>query len=543
MTASSAIEFLILLLIAASAIAVIAARLRIPYTVALVAGGLLLGSVHVPVLRDLFSRPPDWLSPDVSLVVFLPALLFEGSIKIQMRNLRKELFPILLLANAGVITATLIVGFSLHWALGIPVLITLVFGATIAATDPISVLAIFKDMAVDTRLATIVEGESLFNDGTAVVLFGIFVAAVTNAQLKVGTGARDFLVEVLGGAAVGLALGYLFSKTTQRIDDPEVEITLTTILAYGAYLAARSLHWSGVIATVVAGLMIGNVGIPTGMSSRTRVALWSFWEYVSFLMNSVLFLFIGLEVRVWDLVRAWQATLLAVAAVLTGRILSVYGLLPLGNLIAPKVALKWQHVLVWGGMRGALSLALAMSLPRSFPYRDQFLTITFGVVAFTIIVQGISIKPLIRVLRVARDKEDDYSRARVRQIAIASAASELEEMLATHLISGPVHQQLQKELQARLEQANQSIQAIYTKDSTPVMEELRLARNRLMTAEKSAIEQALHTGWISPSTATKMIGEADVHWDREPAAPLPPSATARVIGHTGAEHETENRSS
>jgi CPA1 family monovalent cation:H+ antiporter len=156
-------------------------------------------------------------------------------------------------------------------------------------------------MAVDKRLTVIVEGESLFNDGTAVVLYGILFAAVANSHLGISTGARDFVVDVAGGAAVGVGLGYVFSKLTQRIDDPEIEITLTTILAYGSYLLAQSLHWSGVIATVAAGLMIGNVGVRTGMSSRTRIALWSFWEYASFLINSILFLLIGLQVRVGGL--------------------------------------------------------------------------------------------------------------------------------------------------------------------------------------------------------------------------------------------------
>ena len=181
------------------------------------------------------------------------------------------------------VSGTLISGFALHWALGIPVLAALVFGAIVAATDPISVLAIFKDMAVDKRLTIIVEGESLFNDGTAVVLYGILFGAVANSHLGILAGLRDFVVEVAGGITVGASLGYVFSKLTQRIDDPEIEITLTTVLAYGSYLLAQSLHLSGVIATVAAGLMIGNFGVRTGMSSRARIALWSFWSTRPFL--------------------------------------------------------------------------------------------------------------------------------------------------------------------------------------------------------------------------------------------------------------------
>jgi NhaP-type Na+/H+ or K+/H+ antiporter len=158
----------------------------------------------------------------VSLVIFLPALLFEGSLKIQFRHLRENIVPISLLATVGVLAATLISGFSLHWALGIPILIALVFGAIVAATDPISILSIFKDMAVDKRLAIVVEGESLFNDGTAVVLYGILFGAVASSHFAIVTGIRDFVVEVAGGAAVGAALGYIFSKLTQKIEDPEI---------------------------------------------------------------------------------------------------------------------------------------------------------------------------------------------------------------------------------------------------------------------------------------------------------------------------------
>ena len=229
------------------------------------------------------------------------------------------------------------------------VLVALVFGAIAAATDPISVLAIFKDMAVDKRLTIIVEGESLFNDGTAVVLYGILFAAVTNSHLGISTGVRDFVVDVAGGAGVGVGLSYVFSKLTKRIDDPEIEITLTTILAYGSYLLAQSLHLSGVIATVAAGLMIGNVGVCTGMSSRSRIALWSFWEYASFLINSILFLLIGLQVRVGGLLHMWRATLLTIAAVLAGRVLTVYGNMPVRNLFSARIPSRWQHVMVWGG--------------------------------------------------------------------------------------------------------------------------------------------------------------------------------------------------
>ncbi|MGH9355190.1 MAG: cation:proton antiporter, partial [Terriglobia bacterium] len=290
MATNHAIEFLIWLLIAASVIAVAAARLKVPYTVALVIGGLVVGFLHrLPIVEAVSQgHRPNWLTPDVILILFLPPLLFEGSIKIRLRYLRENLIPILLLANAGVLVATVITGFAIHWLFGLPLIIALVFGSIISATDPISVISIFQEMGVNARLSMILEGESLFNDGTAIVLFAILVAGISSGKLSVARGIAQFLVVVLGAAALGFFLGYLFSKITQQIDEPRIEITLTTILAYSAYLIAQSLHLSGVIATVAAGIVVGNFGMDVGMSSRTRAAVWSFWEYASFVINSVL---------------------------------------------------------------------------------------------------------------------------------------------------------------------------------------------------------------------------------------------------------------
>ena len=444
MTPTSAIEFLIWLLIAASLIAVLATRFRIPYTVALVLGGLALGSLHLPLVEKIYqSNRPDWLNPDVVLILFLPPLLFEGSLKINVRQLLHNIMPILLLANVGVVAATLITGFALHWEIGIPLATALLFGAIISATDPISVLAIFKELAIAKRLAVIVEAESLFNDGTAVVLFQILLAGILTGNLSIARGLGNFLQSVVGGAVVGLVLGYAASKITKRIDEPQVEITLTTILAYSSYLAAHHLHLSGVIAIVLSGITVGNLGTQEGMNARTRLALWSFWEYASFVINSLVFLLIGLEVHIRELLSSWSAVLLAVLAVLLGRAVSVYGLVPFSNLFAERISMRSQHILVWGGVHGSLSLALALSLGQDFPFREKILALTFGVVAFSIIVQGLTIGPFIRWLRLSTtDTQDEFAVARVRQIAASARQTELEELFRTRVISAPVYGKL-----------------------------------------------------------------------------------------------------
>jgi CPA1 family monovalent cation:H+ antiporter len=280
-------------------------------------------------------------------------------------------------------------------------LIALLFGAIISATDPISVLAIFKDLKMNKRLAGIIEGESLLNDGTAVVVFQILLGGVLAGQLSAGKGIGEFLLAVIGGAVLGFGFGYAGSKITRTIDDPEIEITLTAIVAYGSYLLANHLRLSGIIATASAGLMVGNFGAKTGMSARTRTALESFWEYVAFVMNSLVFLLIGLEVRIDSLAHAWGPVFFAILAVLVGRSLSVYLLVPVSNVFAERIPFRWQHIIVWGGLRGALALALALSLENTFPYRNQLLDLTFGVVIFSILIQGLTMKPLLRISGLA----------------------------------------------------------------------------------------------------------------------------------------------
>ena len=513
-SATATIQFLIWMLIAASVIAVIALRARIPYMVALVLGGLALGTLRLPILQGIYqSQRPDWLTPDVILILFLPLLLFEGSLKINLKQLLPNLAPITLLATLGVVGATLVVGYGVHWLLGMPLMMALLFGAIISATDPIAVLAILKEMSVSKRLALLLEGESLFNDGTAVVLFEIFLAGVETGTLSLTKGLEQFLSAVLGGVVIGAILGYVTARVTRRIDEPQVEITLTTVLAYGSYLVAHYLHESGVIATVVAALVMGNTG-KEGMSARTRLALWSFWEYASFVINSLLFLLIGLTVDVGDLIRDWRGVGIAVAAVLLGRGLIVYGLTAVNNLYAKKIEGRWQHILVWGGMHGALSLALALSLNPNWVHARRILTLTFGVVAFSMIVQGLSIKPLVRALGISAAREDEVDRVRAHQIAVTAARTELDELLESHLLSFPVYEKLRREVDASLHTLREQISEIYSRDSRRVESELETAKIRLMTAQKSSIEDAVRDGLISPQTGAKLVDATESQFDQ-----------------------------
>ena len=286
------VRVLILLLLVASAVAMATKWVRVPYTLALVIVGLVISPMHF--------LPAVHISPDLILLIFLPALLFEAAWNLKLDQLRRNLLPILVLAVAGVVLSTGVIGVILHYGLGLSWRPALLFGAMISATDPVSVLALFKTLALPPRLATIVEGESLLNDGTAVVVFRIILvgAAGSSAGGVALSSLGEFLMMVAGGLLAGVIVGVLASTLTSYFDDHLLEITLTTIAAYGSFLLAEGLHVSPVIAVLATGLVIGNYGRQKGMSPPTQLAVNSFWEYAAFVVNSLVFLLIGLEIQV-----------------------------------------------------------------------------------------------------------------------------------------------------------------------------------------------------------------------------------------------------
>jgi CPA1 family monovalent cation:H+ antiporter len=517
MSPASIIEFLLWLLIAASLIALVTKRFKVPYTVALVAGGFAIDLFRVPI-SNIVGRGQEAqiLTPNIILMVFLPALLFESGININVRQLRQNLAPILLLAVAGVLIATVITGYTIHWVLGLALLPALLFGALISATDPISVVALFKDLGVSERLSLIIESESLFNDGTSVVIFQIILAGLISGNIDIFTGIRSFFAVTLGGAALGLGLGYLFSKATERVDDPQIEITLTTILAYSSYLIGERLHVSGIIATVSAGVMAGNLGLEVGMSARTRVALRSFWEYASFVVNSLVFLLIGIAVHVSNLIASWRSVMLAIGAVLLGRAVAVYVVGPTSRLTRSAIPFRWLHVLVWGGLHGGVSMALALSLQPNIPHRNEMLTMAFGVVAFSIVVQGLTVKPLLQLLGIEGAREDEYNVAKTRRGAYSAGRQELDSLLRDHLISQLVYERLRAELDAKVREAQLAIVTMQQQNESIAVDEIRLARIRLLAAEKSFIQRSVSQGLISTHMAEGLLAEAD----RELDAPI-----------------------
>ncbi len=391
------IERVVVLLLIASAVSMAARKLRLPYTVGLVLTGMALAfspwSLEATLTKSLI------------FTAFLPPLIFEAALQIHWSKLCRDLIPILTLATAGVLVSAGVTAIGLHhlvqwsWSLAIPA------GVLLAATDPVSVIATFKEAGVTGRLQLLVEAESLFNDGTAAVLFSVALAATTGASVTAGGIALSFLVTVFGGILCGALIGGGILLLVGRTDDHLVEITATMIAAYGSFLLAEHFHLSGVLATLTAGLLLGNMGSLGALTDRGRAEVVAFWEYIAFVVNSLVFLLIGIRLAHNPFSTVLLPALAAILLVLLGRAVAVYGCCLFFVRSRWKVSLAQQHILVWGGLRGALALALALGLPADMPGREALITVTFSVVAFSVIVQGLTITPLLKKLGQIPPKE------------------------------------------------------------------------------------------------------------------------------------------
>ena len=491
------------LLLIASLVAIVVRRLRIPYTVALVVVGLIL-TTQSPLQMEL--------TPELILAFFVPPLVFEAAFHLNVNELRRNLVTILMLAVPGVLFTTLIVGGILSLGTGIALPVAMVFGSLIAATDPVAVVALFRLLGVPERLSVLVEGESLLNDGTALVLFNLMLAIVVTGEFDMLDSVLEFARVASGGLLLGFMLGWGVSRLIARIDDYLIEITMTTVLAYGTYLLAEQMHFSGVLAVVAAGLITGNIG-PQGMSPTTRIVLYNFWEYVTFLVNSLVFLLIGLEVDISALGAAWKEILWAIGAVLIARFLVIYGLSWISNKVSEPVSKRWRHVMFWGGLRGALSLALALSLPLSFgPDRDLIRTMAFGVALFTLLIQGTTMGGLVKRLGIVMkdEKQVEYSMRHARLNALRSAETHMERRYREGLVSTTAWERIKSKLQEQIALLADSVRELLRAEPVLEAEELETNRREILRALRSAYLGMRADGIISDEVFEKLSVEADV---------------------------------
>jgi CPA1 family monovalent cation:H+ antiporter len=506
----------IALLTIAAAILVLTRRLRFPFTVALVliGAGLSLGVRMFPQfsLRDLE------ISPALILYVFLPVLIFESAFNLHGRLLRQNLSPVLTLAIPGLLLSTFVIGIIVKLTTPFSLVIALLLGAILSATDPIAVISVFRRLGAPRRLTILVEGESLFNDATSIVLarilLGVFLAGQVSGTV-VARGALDFVLVFIGGLAVGAVLGLIAGFLLGAVgSDLFVEITLTTTLAYASFLIAENVfHVSGVTATLAAGLIVGGWG-RMKISASVREHLDQFWAYIAFISNALIFLMVGLRVNFSEL--SVNARLLGwtVVAMLISRAIVIYGLMPLVGRLpgAEPIGAAYRAVMFWGGLRGAVALAIVLSLP-PFPERETLVALVMGAVLFTLLVQGLTIEPLVKWLGLDKPPlADRFSRLEALFGAQQRALERLPELLAVKLFNASVAERLRTECARQLQITKHEIDEL-THRELDRNEQRRIVFLRAFAEERSAYVDLFDRGQLSETAFRELTPALDAQQD------------------------------
>lgn len=522
-----AVELFVLLLAIAIIVGFLARRWRLPYTVGLVlVGGLMV--VGTALLRQFGGDSPvivallelldtvlnleDDLLREIILGLLVPPLIFEAAFHLRFKNLLENWRPILLFAVPGVIITTFLVAGAITWGTGIPFATTVVFGALIAATDPVAVISLFRSMGVPKRVQVLMEGESLFNDGTAIVVFGIALSVAKGGSFTLVSGVLDFLLIAGGGVLIGIAAGGIASRLIARTQDYLLETALTLVLAYGAYFLAESVHVSGVLAVVLAGLISGNRG-PHSMTPSARIVVANFWELLAFVANSLVFLLIGLAVRPELLLGNSLGILYAILAVVAARAIVIYGF----SAVLREIPLKWQVILHWGGLRGAISLALALGLGAGFA---DIKSMAFGVVLFTLLVQGLTMGPLVRRLRlgIRNPVREAYNLQQARAVAIQAAVDRVEALYRSGIYSEKTWTRIKTLLGEDIRQAKEGMKNSLAEDPVIAAEELDRAWREALQVQRAALVELFSTGAIDEETLEGLVVGIDTALQKEQIA-------------------------
>lgn len=485
-----------LLLGVAASVAIGAKRAGLPYNVALVASGLGL------VLLDVLPRRA--LDPSVVLWIFLPLLVFEGALFADVAALRRAAGPILGLAAPGVAVSAGVTAAAAAVGLGMPLGAAFPLGVLLSITDTVSVLLAVRGLGFPKRLAAILEGESLLNDGTALVLLALATDVATGQTPSATAAARSLLLAVGGGAAIGGAAAGLARLVLARTPDHVTAVLVTLVLALATALGAERVHASPVIAVVILGLAVGASARGTASAARL-VALRSFWEVVGFAVNVVLFFLVGMQLDAATLLREAPAIGVAVLSLHAGRAAAVYGTFAVGRALGrPATPLAWQHALVAGNVKGALPMAAALALPAALPERERIVAVVFGVTFVTLVTQALPFRRIVRALGLgattSRRAIDD---ARARLVAARRGQAVLDELLAAGIVDRAAHAVRRAELQRSILAAEAELREEPPRGRDVVVE------GALLEAKRAAVLEAARGGLVSDEAASSLVAELD----------------------------------
>ncbi|WP_069791638.1 cation:proton antiporter [Cyanobacterium sp. IPPAS B-1200] len=490
------VNALIILLLIATVVALVSRKLKIPYVVGLVLAGLIVTQGTLP---DFVS-----LNPDVILNLFLPILIFEAAINTDISRLKSTIKPIAVLAVPGVLIAATITAVFYQVAMGLPWITVAAMAVILTITDTVSVIVAFRTVSVPSRLATIVEGESLFNDGVALVLLNIIAGIHLQGSFSVGDGITQVLIAFLGGGLLGWGLGYLCVGLFQQLDDALSGILLTVAVSLVTFQIGQLLEVSSAIAVVIAGLVIGDSGFKK-ISATTKVTLLNFWEYAGFGVNTFIFLLVGIVIEPRTLISTLPLAILAIIGYQMGRVLSIYPLLSLLKRLDRPIPIKWQHVLILGNVKGSLSMALAISLPFTLPERTQVIAIVFSTVLISLIGQGLSLPWLVNKLELSKPSplKKTIENLQLTLIASKAAQKELNNLLESGSLSRSLYEEIFASYQAKIAQGERELRDIYNQRGKSITEDkyINSLKRRLYLAEQGAITDALRKGILEENSA------------------------------------------
>lgn len=526
---------IVLLLLIAAVTTMFSKRVdKLPLTVLLVFVGIAISHFGQD-LPGLALLSEFQLTPELVLFVFIPTLIFESAFNLNARQLSSNLWPILTLAIPGLLISTCIIGFIFSVFTEFDLMVGLLLGAILSATDPVAVIAIFKQLGVPERLTILVEGESLFNDATSLVLATILIGLLTAGEFSSGvlvSGTGEFLFVFAGGVIVGWVLalmtGYMLGQTES---DPGIEITLTTILAYFSFIIAEHVcHVSGIMAVVAAGMTIGSWG-KSKISPSTSEFMEHFWEYLAFVANALIFLMVGLQI---DLVVLWESVdliALVVVAMLISRAIVIFTVVPLIGRMpgAEPIGMPFRSVMYWGGLRGAIALAIVLALP-PFDYKDTLISLVMGAVLFTLVVQGLSIEKLVKFLGLdALSLPDSLAKLEGDKNARVEGLKRLNSLVSGGLFSQRIADNLREKSEQSLSELGTEIETL---NGTMTKEEMaKILAMRCLAREKSRFYELFSHGLINESAYRELEHTISVQFDEVRHRGLMPTVkTEKSIG-------------